>query len=127
VRRAGFLEGKHESAMFALRDLRKDLDHALNAFHLVNAHVPMTALIRESIREAATEEPDLDISVRLICTVRKNRLRIMRRSASVSAASDAIFPRFSSRRSPARCKLQLLQDASVHSSRMRVELSIAPA
>ena len=62
VRRAGFLEDKHEPTMFALRDLRKDLDLALNVFHGVEAHVPLTALVREWIDEAATEDANLDIS-----------------------------------------------------------------
>jgi 3-hydroxyisobutyrate dehydrogenase-like beta-hydroxyacid dehydrogenase len=48
--------------MFALRDLRKDLDLALSAFHRVDAHVPITALVREWVAEAAATDADLDIS-----------------------------------------------------------------
>ena len=44
------------------RDLRKDLDLALSTFHRVDAHVPMTALVREWIDEAAAVDGDLDIS-----------------------------------------------------------------
>jgi len=62
VRRAGFLQDKHEPTMFALRDLRKDLDLALNVFHGVEAHVPLTALVREWVDEAAAEDANLDIS-----------------------------------------------------------------
>ncbi len=62
VRRAGYLEDKHRPTMFALRDLQKDLHLALNLFHSVEAHVPLTALVREWIDEAATEDADLDIS-----------------------------------------------------------------
>ncbi|HWZ89444.1 MAG TPA: NAD(P)-dependent oxidoreductase [Polyangiaceae bacterium] len=62
VRRAGYLQDKHEPTMFALRDLQKDLHLALNLFHRVEAHVPLTALVREWIDEAATEAADLDIS-----------------------------------------------------------------
>jgi 3-hydroxyisobutyrate dehydrogenase-like beta-hydroxyacid dehydrogenase len=62
VRRAGYLEDKHMPTMFALRDLQKDLHLALNLFHHVEAHVPLTALVREWIDEAATEDADLDIS-----------------------------------------------------------------
>ncbi len=62
VRRAGYLHDKHEPTLFALRDLRKDLDLALNLFHRVDARVPLTALVREGIDEAATENADLDIS-----------------------------------------------------------------
>jgi 3-hydroxyisobutyrate dehydrogenase-like beta-hydroxyacid dehydrogenase len=62
IRRAGYLEDLHEPTMFALRDLRKDLDLALNAFHRVDAHVPMTALVREWVDQAAAADADLDIS-----------------------------------------------------------------
>jgi 3-hydroxyisobutyrate dehydrogenase-like beta-hydroxyacid dehydrogenase len=62
IRRAGFLEERHEPTLFALRDLRKDLDLALGVFHRVDAHVPITALVREWVDEAAAEDPHLDIS-----------------------------------------------------------------
>jgi 3-hydroxyisobutyrate dehydrogenase-like beta-hydroxyacid dehydrogenase len=62
IRRAGYLEDRHQPTMFALRDLRKDLDLALSAFHRVDAHVPITALVREWVDEAAAADPDLDIS-----------------------------------------------------------------
>ena len=62
VRRVGFLEDRHEPTMFALRDLRKDLDLALGVFRRVDAHVPLTALVREWVDEAAAKDPDLDIS-----------------------------------------------------------------
>lgn len=62
MRRAGYLEDRHEPTMFALRDLRKDLDLALSVFHQVDAHVPITALVREWVDEAAAAHPDLDIS-----------------------------------------------------------------
>jgi 3-hydroxyisobutyrate dehydrogenase-like beta-hydroxyacid dehydrogenase len=63
IRRPGYLEDRHEPTMFALRDLRKDLDLALSAFHRVDAHVPITALVREWVDEAAVADADLDISV----------------------------------------------------------------
>src|SRR3984957_18519983 len=62
IRRAGYLEDKHQPTMFALRDLRKDLDLALGIFHRVDAHVPITALVREWIDEAAANDADLDVS-----------------------------------------------------------------
>jgi hypothetical protein len=43
-------------------DCRKDLDLALSAFHRVDAHVPITALVREWIDETAVADADLDIS-----------------------------------------------------------------
>jgi 3-hydroxyisobutyrate dehydrogenase-like beta-hydroxyacid dehydrogenase len=48
--------------MFALRDLRKDLDLALSTFHRVDAHVPITALVREWVDEAAAADAEVDIS-----------------------------------------------------------------
>ena len=62
MRRAGYLEDRHEPPLFALRDLLKDLDLALGLFHSVDVHVPITALVREWVDEAADEDPDLDIS-----------------------------------------------------------------
>ena len=62
MRRAGYLEGRHEPALFALRDLRKDLDLALDLFHSSAAAVPLIALVRELVGEAARTAPDLDIS-----------------------------------------------------------------
>jgi 3-hydroxyisobutyrate dehydrogenase-like beta-hydroxyacid dehydrogenase len=62
IRRAGFLEDRHEPALFAMRDLRKDLDLALSVFHHVGAHVPITALIREWVDEAAALDGELDIT-----------------------------------------------------------------
>ena len=62
MRRAGYLEDRHEPTLFALRDLRKDLDLALSVFHRAHAHVPITALVREWVDEAATADADLDIS-----------------------------------------------------------------
>jgi 3-hydroxyisobutyrate dehydrogenase-like beta-hydroxyacid dehydrogenase len=62
IRRSGYLEDRHEPTMFALRDLRKDLDLALSTFHRVDAHVPITALVREWIDEAAVADADNDVS-----------------------------------------------------------------
>jgi 3-hydroxyisobutyrate dehydrogenase-like beta-hydroxyacid dehydrogenase len=62
IRRAGYLEDRHEPTMFALRDLKKDLDLALSVFHHKGAHVPITALVREWVAAAAAAGPDLDIS-----------------------------------------------------------------
>jgi 3-hydroxyisobutyrate dehydrogenase-like beta-hydroxyacid dehydrogenase len=62
MRRAGYLDDGHQTTLFALRDLRKDLDLALSAFHRVDAHVPITALVREWVDEAAAIEADSDIS-----------------------------------------------------------------
>jgi 3-hydroxyisobutyrate dehydrogenase-like beta-hydroxyacid dehydrogenase len=62
MRRAGYVEDRHEPTLFALRDVRKDLDLALSLFHREGAHVPITALVREWVDEAAVEDGELDIS-----------------------------------------------------------------
>jgi 3-hydroxyisobutyrate dehydrogenase len=78
LRRAGYLQDQHEPAMFALRDLRKDLDLALNVFHRVKAHVPLTALVREWVDEAAAEDANLDISA----VIRRYAPKLPARAAS---------------------------------------------
>jgi 3-hydroxyisobutyrate dehydrogenase len=62
LRRAGFMEDRNEPTLFALRDLRKDLDLALEFFHRSGASVPLTALTRELIEEAMVGGADLDIT-----------------------------------------------------------------
>ena len=62
MRRAGYLDGRHEPTLFAVRDLLKDLDLALELFHRSTAQAPLTALVRELVGEAAAKGPDLDIT-----------------------------------------------------------------
>jgi 3-hydroxyisobutyrate dehydrogenase len=62
IRRAGFVDRRHQPTLFATRDLRKDLDLALDLFHRSAAQVPVTALIRELVSEAAVDDPHLDIT-----------------------------------------------------------------
>jgi 3-hydroxyisobutyrate dehydrogenase-like beta-hydroxyacid dehydrogenase len=62
LRRAGFVDRRHEPTLFAMRDLRKDLDLGLDMFHRATAQVPVTALVRELVAEAALDAADLDIS-----------------------------------------------------------------
>jgi 3-hydroxyisobutyrate dehydrogenase/2-hydroxy-3-oxopropionate reductase len=62
VRRRGYLENGHEPAMFAMRDLRKDLDLAVDLFGRSTARTPLTAASRVIIADAAGDAPDLDIS-----------------------------------------------------------------
>ena len=61
MRRAGYLEGSYE-AQFALRDLLKDLDLAIDLFHHSSADTPVAALVRELVNEAAPTAAELDIS-----------------------------------------------------------------
>jgi 3-hydroxyisobutyrate dehydrogenase-like beta-hydroxyacid dehydrogenase len=59
VREAGFLENVHEPAMFAVRDLLKDLDLGLGVYE---SPVPLTFLARQLFAEIAAERPGADIS-----------------------------------------------------------------
>jgi 3-hydroxyisobutyrate dehydrogenase-like beta-hydroxyacid dehydrogenase len=62
VRRAGYLEDRHTPTLFALRDLRKDLDFAIALFGKSGASTPLTRSSSELVTEAAAVTPDLDIS-----------------------------------------------------------------
>jgi 3-hydroxyisobutyrate dehydrogenase-like beta-hydroxyacid dehydrogenase len=60
-RRAGYIEDRHTPPLFALRDLRKDLDLALALFGNSDADTPLTHWSSERISAAAEATPDLDI------------------------------------------------------------------
>jgi 3-hydroxyisobutyrate dehydrogenase len=62
VRRPAYVEGELQATMFALHDLRKDLDLALDLFHAEDASVPMTALARELVGLALVDDSDHDIA-----------------------------------------------------------------
>jgi 3-hydroxyisobutyrate dehydrogenase len=62
MRRAGFVDRRHEPTLGAVRDLLKDLDLALDTFHRSEAQAPVTALVRELFGEAAADGADLDIT-----------------------------------------------------------------
>lgn len=62
LRREGYVHSRHEPALFALRDLRKDLGLALDMFHAAEMPIPLTALVRELVDEAAPQGNDLDIT-----------------------------------------------------------------
>src|SRR5207237_8389043 len=61
-RRDGYLHGHHSPAMFALRDLLKDLDLGLGLFHRSGATTPLTALVRDLVADSARTAAALDIS-----------------------------------------------------------------
>jgi 3-hydroxyisobutyrate dehydrogenase-like beta-hydroxyacid dehydrogenase len=61
-RRRGYLEGRHGPAMFAMRDLLKDLDFAKALFDGSGRKTPLTALARSQVADVAWESPDLDVS-----------------------------------------------------------------
>jgi 3-hydroxyisobutyrate dehydrogenase len=62
ARRAGLIEDRHTPPLFALRDLRKDLDLALALFGRSAASTPLTRSSSELVSAAAAATPDLDIS-----------------------------------------------------------------
>ena len=62
IRRRGYLENRHDPAMFAIRDLRKDLDLAVDMFGRSAGRTPLTAVARELVVAAAGADPDLDIT-----------------------------------------------------------------
>jgi 3-hydroxyisobutyrate dehydrogenase-like beta-hydroxyacid dehydrogenase len=75
VREAGFVRNIHEPALFAVRDLLKDLDLGLALYQRapgVGSRVPLTALTRELFAGVAARMPDLDISA--IATAYSTRL-----------------------------------------------------
>jgi len=63
TRRAGYLDGRHRPALFAVRDLLKDLDLGLGRLHQAGASTPLVGLVRELVAETAQAAADSDISV----------------------------------------------------------------
>ena len=64
-REAGFVRNVHEPAMFAVRDILKDLDLGLALYQRApgaRSKVPLTAVTRELFAAVASRVPDLDIS-----------------------------------------------------------------
>jgi 3-hydroxyisobutyrate dehydrogenase-like beta-hydroxyacid dehydrogenase len=62
ARRRGYLENRHKPAMFALRDLLKDLTFALDLVKATGAQAPLTAMSRSLVADAAWVAPDNDIT-----------------------------------------------------------------
>jgi 3-hydroxyisobutyrate dehydrogenase-like beta-hydroxyacid dehydrogenase len=61
TRRPAYVDRELQPTMFALHDLRKDLDLALGLFHETDAPAPMTATARELVSQALGEFSDNDI------------------------------------------------------------------
>jgi 3-hydroxyisobutyrate dehydrogenase len=61
TRRPAYVDNELQPTMFALHDLRKDLDLALGLFHAEDAPAPMTAIAREFVSQALGEFSDNDI------------------------------------------------------------------
>lgn len=62
MREAGYLNDRHEPAMFAVRDLEKDLNLALNMYSHAQLQVPLTLEARELFADVMAKWPDDDIS-----------------------------------------------------------------
>jgi 3-hydroxyisobutyrate dehydrogenase-like beta-hydroxyacid dehydrogenase len=62
ARRHGFVEDRHEPTLFALRDLRKDLDLALGLFGQSALQTPLTLQAQELVTAAASQDGELDIT-----------------------------------------------------------------
>ena len=62
ARRAGLIDGRHTPTLFALRDLRKDVDLAGALFDRSDARTPLIHSASALVRAAAATTPDLDIS-----------------------------------------------------------------
>jgi 3-hydroxyisobutyrate dehydrogenase-like beta-hydroxyacid dehydrogenase len=56
------VDGRHTPTLFALRDLRKDVDLAEALFGQSGALTPLTRSAGGIVRTAAASTPDLDIS-----------------------------------------------------------------
>ena len=61
-RRAGLVEGRHIPALFALRDLRKDVDLAMALYRASAARTPLTRWSGAQLHAAAAATPDMDIT-----------------------------------------------------------------
>ncbi len=62
ARRQGYLEDRHEPTLFALRDLRKDLDLAAGLFGRSSTPTPLTSESRGLVAAAAAAYGDQDIT-----------------------------------------------------------------
>ena len=61
-RRSGIVEDRHRPTLFALRDLRKDLDLAIELFEPPEVRTPLTLQARQLVVAAADRYGDLDIT-----------------------------------------------------------------
>jgi 3-hydroxyisobutyrate dehydrogenase-like beta-hydroxyacid dehydrogenase len=85
-RRAGLIEGRHTPPLFALRDLRKDVDLAQTLFGRAAAETPLTRSAGAWVSAAAGSTPDLDISAVAL------PYRQFRRSSAARDESTTPFP-----------------------------------
>jgi 3-hydroxyisobutyrate dehydrogenase-like beta-hydroxyacid dehydrogenase len=62
ARRAGYLEGRYEPAMFALADMDKDLHLALDLYQKVGIETPLSQTARALFDRAAMEHGEQDLA-----------------------------------------------------------------
>jgi 3-hydroxyisobutyrate dehydrogenase-like beta-hydroxyacid dehydrogenase len=62
VRRAGFMDGRYEPAMFRLADMLKDLNLASEVYREVGVQTPLTETARELFQRAAQDHADQDLA-----------------------------------------------------------------
>lgn len=62
LRRAGYVERRHTPTLFAVRDLRKDLDLALDMYAQSGASTPVTTVARDVFAETSEYGADLEIT-----------------------------------------------------------------
>ncbi|HEV2012542.1 MAG TPA: NAD(P)-dependent oxidoreductase [Candidatus Dormibacteraeota bacterium] len=62
ARRAGFMEGRYEPAMFALADMLKDLELALGLYRDVGIETPLTETTAQLFQRAAQEHAEQDLA-----------------------------------------------------------------
>ncbi len=62
ARHDGYVLGRHTPILFAVRDLIKDLDLALQLFHGAGSSTPLVAVTRELVHEVEADSGHLDIS-----------------------------------------------------------------
>src|SRR5207237_10885919 len=73
TRRPAYVDNELQPTMFALHDLRKDLDLALGVFDAADAPAPMTAIARELVSQALDEFSDNDIGAMVRLCRRSSR------------------------------------------------------
>jgi 3-hydroxyisobutyrate dehydrogenase-like beta-hydroxyacid dehydrogenase len=89
ARRAGLIEGRHTPTLFALRDLRKDVDLAQALFRRSAALTPLTRSASALVSAAAAATPDLDISAVALQYRPIGRSRPADRGLPASAQAEA--------------------------------------
>jgi 3-hydroxyisobutyrate dehydrogenase-like beta-hydroxyacid dehydrogenase len=62
MRRAGYLQRRHQPTLFAVRDLHKDLDLALELLQRAEAPAPVVRVVHTVVGEVMEQAADLDIT-----------------------------------------------------------------